>query len=123
MYSPVNEPLTTARFSGLYGLWYPHGRDNAIFLRLLQIQCRAVVESMRAIRDARPNVLLLQTEDVGTAYSTPRLAYQADFENERRWLSFDLLFGRVDESHPLWWYLERYASDLEALAWHAENGC
>ncbi len=23
-YTPVNEPLTTARFSGLYGLWYPH---------------------------------------------------------------------------------------------------
>jgi len=25
---PVNEPLTTARFSGLYGHWYPHGRDG-----------------------------------------------------------------------------------------------
>src|SRR5918997_5033171 len=24
-YTPVNEPLTTARFSGLYGHWYPHG--------------------------------------------------------------------------------------------------
>ena len=23
-YTPVNEPLTTARFSGLYGAWYPH---------------------------------------------------------------------------------------------------
>jgi dTDP-4-dehydrorhamnose reductase len=23
-YTPVNEPLTTARFSGLYGFWYPH---------------------------------------------------------------------------------------------------
>src|SRR5690606_6638122 len=32
-YTPVNEPLTTARFSGLYGLWYPHGRDNATFAR------------------------------------------------------------------------------------------
>ena len=24
LYTPVNEPLTTARFSGLYGHWYPH---------------------------------------------------------------------------------------------------
>jgi len=23
-WTPVNEPLTTARFSALYGLWYPH---------------------------------------------------------------------------------------------------
>ena len=30
-YTPLNEPLTTARFSGLYGLWYPHGRDDATF--------------------------------------------------------------------------------------------
>jgi beta-glucosidase/6-phospho-beta-glucosidase/beta-galactosidase len=30
-YTPVNEPLTTARFSGLYGVWYPHGSDERIF--------------------------------------------------------------------------------------------
>ncbi len=34
-WTPVNEPLTTARFSGLYGLWYPHGRDYPTFLRAL----------------------------------------------------------------------------------------
>ena len=28
MTTPVNEPLTTARFAGLYGLWYPHARDD-----------------------------------------------------------------------------------------------
>src|SRR3954466_5901383 len=27
-YTPINEPLTTARFAGLYGHWYPHGRDD-----------------------------------------------------------------------------------------------
>src|SRR6476659_1060964 len=26
-YTPVNEPLTTARFSSLYGIWYPHKKD------------------------------------------------------------------------------------------------
>ena len=34
-YTPVNEPLTTARFSGLYGHWYPHARDDGAFLRAL----------------------------------------------------------------------------------------
>ena len=28
-WTPVNEPVTTARFSGLYGHWYPHARDLA----------------------------------------------------------------------------------------------
>src|SRR5918997_1466087 len=32
-YTPVNEPLTTARFSGLYGHWYPHGHDALTFAR------------------------------------------------------------------------------------------
>lgn len=27
-WTPVNEPLTTARFSALYGHWYPHARDE-----------------------------------------------------------------------------------------------
>jgi dTDP-4-dehydrorhamnose reductase len=30
------------------------------------------------------------------------LAHQADFDNERRWLTWDLLCGRVASGHPLW---------------------
>ncbi|AHG91789.1 glycoside hydrolase family 1 [Gemmatirosa kalamazoonensis] len=32
-WTPINEPLTTARFSALYGLWYPHARDDRSFAR------------------------------------------------------------------------------------------
>ena len=38
-------------------------------------------------------------------FSSPRLRYQADFENERRWLSLDLLHGRVGRDHPLYRHL------------------
>jgi dTDP-4-dehydrorhamnose reductase len=31
-YTPINEPLTTARFSALYGVWYPHLRDDRAFV-------------------------------------------------------------------------------------------
>jgi len=102
MFTPVNEPLTTARFSGLYGHWYPHRRDTRTLLRALVIQCRAIVLAMRAIRRISPSARLIQTEDLGKAFSTPELKYQADYENERRWLSLDLLCGRLDTTHP--WY-------------------
>lgn len=105
MYTPVNEPLTTARFSGLYGHWYPHGRDGLTFARALLTECRATVLAMRAIREVNPAAQLVQTEDLGKTHSTPLLAYQAEFENERRWLSFDLLSGRVNRDHPMWSYL------------------
>jgi len=102
MFTPVNEPLTTARFSGLYGHWYPHRSDTRTMLRALVNQCRAVVLSMQAIRRVTPTARLVQTEDLGKAFSTPELKYQADYENERRWLSLDLLCGHVDQHHS--WY-------------------
>lgn len=101
-YTPLNEPLTTARFSGMYGHWYPHGRDGRTFARALLAQCRAIALSMGAIREVNPAAQLVQTEDLGKTFSTPLLGYQADFENERRWLSFDLLCGRVNRDHLLW---------------------
>ena len=49
-YTPVNEICTTARFSGLNGVWYPHGNSEATFIRTLIHQCKATVLSMREIR-------------------------------------------------------------------------
>lgn len=117
-YTPVNEPLTTARFSGLYGIWYPHGRDDATFVRCLLGEVQATVLAMRAVRAVNPQAQLVQTDDLGyTTVATPRLQYQADFENERRWLGHDLLCGRVDPRHPLWGYLRRHgASEAELMA-------
>jgi dTDP-4-dehydrorhamnose reductase len=100
-FTPINEPLTTARFSGLYGHWYPHAKDQPSFLRCLINECAAVAAAMRAIRGINPRAKLVQTEDLGKTFSTLLLRYQAEFENERRWLSFDLLCGKVDRSHPM----------------------
>jgi dTDP-4-dehydrorhamnose reductase len=122
-YTPVNEPLTTARFSCLYGHWYPHATDDLSFVRALLSECRATVLAMAAIRRVRPDAKLVQTEDLGRVHSTPALRYQADFENERRWLTFDLLCGRVDAHHPLWSYLRWLGVDEAELAWFAEHPC
>src|SRR5206468_10267788 len=80
MYTPVNEPLTTARFSGLYGHWYPHGRDNRTFLRCLLTQCRAVTLAMAAVRDVNSSAQLVQIDDLGLVHAPPALQYQANFE-------------------------------------------
>lgn len=102
MWTPVNEPLTTARFSCLYGHWYPHRTDYPAFLQATVNQCRAIALAMAAIRAINPGAQLVQTEDMGRIFSTPKLAYQAAHENERRWLSLDLLSGRVGPGHC--WY-------------------
>ncbi|MDP2357962.1 MAG: family 1 glycosylhydrolase [Beijerinckiaceae bacterium] len=117
-YTPVNEPLTTARFSGLYGHWHPHRRDYSAFLRALVNECRAIGMAMQAIRTVNPNAQLVQTEDLGKTFAPQKLLYQADHENERRWLSFDLLLGRVKPGHVFFDTLLRHgvsAAELEKL--------
>lgn len=104
-YTPINEPLTTARFSGLYGHWYPHLRSPQAFMRILINEVRGTQQAMRAIRTVNPTAWLVQTDDLGKTYASQALAYQAQHENERRWLAYDLLIGRVDRRHPLYDYL------------------
>lgn len=122
-YTPVNEPLTTARFSCLYGFWYPHERDALKFARAFLNQARAIVLSMRAVRNVNSEARLIQTEDLGKTFSTSTLAYQAEFENERRWLTFDLLCGRVHRHSPMWDYFTWLGIPEPDLAWFLENPC
>jgi dTDP-4-dehydrorhamnose reductase len=100
-FTPVNEPLTTARFSALYGHWHPHERSDVLCWRATLNQIRAIRLAMDAIRAVIPAARLVQTEDLGLTHATSALAYQAEFENERRWLTFDLLTGRVVPGHRL----------------------
>lgn len=122
-YTPVNEPVTTARFSALYGHWYPHARDERSFLQALVHQCKATVLAMAAIRRIRPSALLIQTDDLGKTFATRTLQYQAAFENERRWIGYDLLHGRVNGSHRLYGHLLRHGVAEADLAFFLENPC
>jgi dTDP-4-dehydrorhamnose reductase len=68
-----------------------------------------------------PDARLVQTEDLGKTHATRSLAYQARFENERRWLTWDLLCGRVDADHFVWPDLLRWGATERELAWFREN--
>jgi len=120
-YTPVNEPLTTARFCGLYGLWYPHHKSSRSFLQILINECRATILAMLAIRKINPNAKLVITEDLTKIHSTKHLKDQATFENQRRWLSIDLLCGRVTEEHPLWQYILNEGIAETQLLFFIEN--
>ncbi len=122
-YTPVNEPLTTARFSGLYGVWYPHGKSEVEFLRALFHEIKGTILAMQEIRKVNPKARLIQTDDLGRASGTPKVQYQVDFENERRWLSFDLLCGRVKPGHRLYLYLKKNGLTVEELKWIEDNAC
>ncbi len=101
-WTPINEPLTTARFSTLYGHWYPHERSDTAFWLALLNQTDATIGAMRAIRAVNPAAKLVQTEDIGTTYATATLSDQAAHDNQRRWMTWDLLCGMVVPGHPFY---------------------
>jgi dTDP-4-dehydrorhamnose reductase len=67
-YTPVNEPLTTARFCGLYGHWFPHKSSDYDFFKVLISECKATVMAMKAIQQVNPNAKLIQTDDLGKCH-------------------------------------------------------
>ena len=101
-WTPINEPCTTARFSCLYGHWYPHHRTEQSFWLALLNQIDATRLAMREIRAVNPAARLVQTDDLGRTYATVAVREQAAFDNVRRWMGWDLLFGRVVPGHPFW---------------------
>ena len=122
-FAPVNEPLTTARFSGLYGHWYPHGRCDRDYVRALLNQVRGVVMAMSAIREVVPAARLVQTEDCGITFGRAATRAQVAHEAYRRWLTFDLLTGRVTRNHPSHPFLARagMTQDDEAFFLEAQT--
>ncbi len=122
-FTPVNEPLTTARFCGLYGHWYPHKKDDYSFFKILLSECKATVLAMQAIRKINACAKLVQTEDLGKTHSTPLLQYQANWENIRRWLSIDLLCGSVTPEHAAWNYIINSGIDESELYFFISNKC
>lgn len=116
-WTPINEPLTTARFSTLYGVWYPNLRDDAAFGRALVHEIAATQEAMRRIRRIVPEAELVLTEDLQrfSAGDAEVTAY-VTFLRERMYLSVELVAGRVDARHPLFTFLiERCGLDAAAL--------
>ncbi len=122
-YNPINEPLTTARFSGLYGIWYPHLQSDSAFARIFINEMKGIVLSMKKIREINLDAKLIPTEDLCKVHSTPALNFQAQFENERRWLTYDFLTGKFNPDNPLWKYFLDQNIIEEELTFFSENIC
>jgi len=101
-WTPINEPLTTARFSTLYGAWYPNLRDDHAFGRAMVHQTLAILGACERIRAVNPDAQLVLTEDLQRFVAADAgIADYVAFLRERMYLSAELLAGRVGVSHPL----------------------
>jgi dTDP-4-dehydrorhamnose reductase len=123
-WTPINEPLTTARFSTLYAAWYPNAYfDHEAFGRAIVNEALAIAYASDRIRDVVPDAEFLLTEDLQsfTAADEGVEAYVAH-KRERMFLSCELLQGRITAGHPMHRYLvERGAIDPAELRLLEQN--
>ncbi len=99
LYTPVNEIYVGAKLSALAGLWNEQLRSEEGFVTALKHMCRANLLAVEAIVRERPDALFVQSESAEHFHEgsqEPEMVAHADFENQRRFLSFDLLY-----SHPV----------------------
>jgi beta-glucosidase/6-phospho-beta-glucosidase/beta-galactosidase len=98
-YTPVNEIYVCAKLSALHGFWNEQLRSEETFVTALKHLCRANLLAIEALLQEQPEAFFIQSESAEYFHegcNDPEMVALADFENQRRFLSFDLLY-----SHPV----------------------
>jgi beta-glucosidase/6-phospho-beta-glucosidase/beta-galactosidase len=94
-FTPVNEILIAATFSGMYGWWNERGRSDGAFVNALKNLCKANLLAMKAILQEQPKAIFIQSESSEYFHpETPDCLQYANILNERRFLALDLTYGR-----------------------------
>lgn len=115
-YTPLNEPLVNADFSGRRGLWPPYLRGDGGFIRVMVQLARGIVETVAALKAADPEAVMVHVEATGISHAEhPDLLPLAEEEQHRRFLALDLITGRVAPGHPLYAWLLRNHAGLDRL--------
>jgi len=121
-YTPVNEPLVTSVLSARAGLWNERARDDRSFVAAIDNVVTCAIRGMEIIRQRRPDAIFVQSDGC-EAYSTVHAGQMAHvaFLNERRFVCYDLTYGRRPEPAILAWLLLNGMTE-QRLAWFAERG-
>lgn len=93
-YTPVNEIFIAALFSAQFGWWNERLQSDKAFVTALKNICKANVLAMNAILEVQPQATFIQSESTEYFHAEdPHCLQQAQFLNEKRFLSLDLTYG------------------------------
>ena len=95
-YTPVNEMYVCARMSALDGTWNEQRRDEGAFVTAVFNLASASVKMTDGILRARPDAIFVNSESsefYQACCPEPAIEAHARFENERRFLPLDLIYG------------------------------
>ena len=119
LYTPVNEMYVTARMSALDGVWNEQRRDERAFVTATKHLAKASALAMQAILRQRPDAVFVNSESsefFQACCPDEKVIDKADFENERRFIALDLLYG-VESKPAVRQYLFDQGLSAEEHRW------
>jgi beta-glucosidase/6-phospho-beta-glucosidase/beta-galactosidase len=118
-YTPVNEMYVTARMSALDGVWNEQLRSDDAFVRATCNLAKTSVLMMQAIQRERPDAVFVNSESsefYQACCPDREIRRIADFENERRFIALDLIYG-VPMGRDIHAYLTDHGMSGEEYEW------
>jgi beta-glucosidase/6-phospho-beta-glucosidase/beta-galactosidase len=124
-YTPLNEPMIHALFSGEYAYWPPYLAGRAGLVRMVDQLARGFALAQLGMREVLGAAGAFVHVDAGMRYAgdvdAPDRRELAETLRHQVWLVEDLVTGRVDDAHPLRGMLAGNGVGDDALAWFADH--
>ncbi len=115
-YTPLNEPYITTYFRAGWGIWPPHLRGTAGFVRFLHPVVDGLRASIRAIREAAPGAEIWLNDGADAFHpALPELAGEARQRTVERYAALDILMGLARPGQETYEWLTRAGYPAESL--------
>jgi hypothetical protein len=121
-YTLVNEPFVTANFSARLGYWNERQQTPEAFTRAMLNIGRCIVQAHNEVRQLRPDGIFIQSDSCEYAHAVhPSTVAEAAFQNELRFIAYELAYGRTLPG-VVADYLLRAGAGRDELRWFEANG-
>jgi beta-glucosidase/6-phospho-beta-glucosidase/beta-galactosidase len=124
-YTPVNEPIIHALFSGDYGYWPPYLSGDRGFVTMVGQLARGFVLAQQRMAAVLGDRATFVHVDAGMRFAgdvdSPEHRDVVARLREQIWLVEDLVTGRVDAAHPLASWLASHGMSDGELSWFSAN--
>ena len=121
-YTLINEPFVTALFCGHEGVWYPYRTDKKSFVSMILNMGRAICRIGRYLTETLDEAYFVHVDTCEKHRASSAASIEdALFRNELRFLVADLILGKINIHHPLYFYMLQNGAGGGELQWFIEN--
>lgn len=113
-YTPANEILVCAKFSGKLGWWNEQKTSDKAMITAHINLCSASLLAIERILQERSDAIFIQSEAAEAFFEcSPENKEQVEFQNQLRFLTFDYLYGHPPRSDVLMFLMENGVTEKD----------